>query len=99
MTCPCSLPARRCTSAARVVRDAAGGLALRLAHGREVTQRREAVRGDLELSLRVGVPGAPASVRGRVVRGRTVNVSAGGLLALLDVNPGCWTSARACPPR
>jgi hypothetical protein len=76
------------TAPGRVVRDGAGGLALRLA-GREVTQRREAVRGDVELSLRVAVrDGASAAPgQGRVVRGRTVNVSAGGLLALLDVNP------------
>jgi hypothetical protein len=79
------------TAPARVVQDAAGGLALRLATAREVTQRREAVRGDVELSLRVALqPHDPIGSKGpgRVVRGRTVNVSAGGLLAVLDANPG-----------
>jgi len=79
------------TAPARVVQDAGGGLALRLATAREVTQRREAVRGDVELSLRVALqPHDPigSTAPGRVVRGRTVNVSAGGLLAVLDANPG-----------
>jgi hypothetical protein len=74
----------------RVVQDRDGGLALRLAQTREVTQRRDAVRGDVELSLRVAVrsrTGGPDEL-GRVLRGRTVNVSAGGLLAVLDANPG-----------
>jgi hypothetical protein len=75
---------------ARVVQDGDGGLALRLAMAREVTQRREAVRGDVELNLRVALQTqeSTAGVPGRVVRGRTVNVSAGGLLAVLDANPG-----------
>jgi hypothetical protein len=83
-------PSGLITTPARVVQDGDGGLALRLAMAGEVTQRREAVRGDVELSLRVALqtqdrgPGSP----GRVVRGRTVNVSAGGLLAVLDSNPG-----------
>ena len=77
------------TAPARVVRDSTGGLALRLATNGEVTQRREAVRGDVELSLRVALQPHHAGVSGagRVVRGRTVNVSAGGLLCVLDANP------------
>jgi hypothetical protein len=75
------------TAPGRVVQDGAGGLVLRLSRAREVTQRREAVRGEVELSLRVAVRDGDLTGRGRVVRGRTVNVSAGGLLARLDVNP------------
>jgi PilZ domain len=77
------------TAPGRVVQDGSGGLLLRVAQAREVTQRREAVRGEVELSLRVAVrdDDVLGSGRGRVVRGRTVNVSAGGMLARLDVNP------------
>jgi hypothetical protein len=138
------------TAPASVVRDGQDGLAVRFDSARRVTQRREAVRGDVELSLLVAVrdgdgpdrgadeadrgrdaggrgarvPGAGArgaEVRGaggrgprgpgagsrggltplrgaasesaadrpvgRVLRGRTVNVSAGGLLAVLHANP------------
>jgi hypothetical protein len=114
------------TAPASVVRDGEDGLAVRFESAREVTQRREAVRGDVELSLLVAVrddeeppgvdrsagrrgglstgsgmisrrglravgrPGADqagAPATGRVVRGRTVNVSAGGVLAVLSSNP------------
>ena len=82
-------PSGLVTAPARVVRDGSGGLLLRFTRAREVTQRREAVRGDIELSLRVALRDGErtGSGGGRVVRGRTVNVSAGGLLARLDVNP------------
>ena len=112
------------TAPASVVRDGQDGLAVRFQSARQVTQRREAVRGELELSLLVAVrdddaapvagtvpprgrlraagpraagPSRAASSAGtdqgrprpagRVLRGRTVNVSAGGLLAVLHANP------------
>jgi len=99
------------TAPASVVRDGRDGLAVRFDSARQVTQRRDAVRGDVELSLLVAVRhdyleavdggAAPARGRaalravagtgpravGRVLRGRTVNVSAGGLLAVMHANP------------
>jgi hypothetical protein len=103
------------TAPASVVRDGRDGLAVRFESVRRVTQRREAVRGDVELSLLVAVrhddlqasDGDAGPARGRgsgravlravgstgprpvgsVLRGRTVNVSAGGLLAVMHANP------------
>jgi hypothetical protein len=138
------------TAPASVIRDGQDGFAVRFQSARQVTQRREAVRGELELSLlvavrddddapvagtvpprgrlravgssrpvgtgaaapraagpraagprnagprAVGTPPAASSAgtdqgrprpAGRVLRGRTVNVSAGGLLAVLHANP------------
>jgi hypothetical protein len=45
-------------------------------------QRREAVRGDVALDVLIAVPDGSGAHR-RVVRGRTVNVSAGGLMVEL----------------
>lgn len=63
------------------------GLALRLGSELRRDQRREAVRGDVALDVLIALPdGAGGSYR--VVRGRTLNVSAGGLLVRLATEPG-----------
>ncbi len=71
---------------ARVVVDGTG-MSLHLGSSTPVTQRRQEVRGDVELPITVTIPGADASDPSpRVVTGRTRNVSAGGLMATLDLN-------------
>jgi PilZ domain len=70
---------------ARVVVDGEG-MALHLGSATPVTQRREEVRGDVELAVTVTIPASADDPTPRVVSGRTRNVSAGGLLATLDLN-------------
>jgi hypothetical protein len=83
---------------ARVVVDGSG-MALHLGSSAPVTQRRQEVRGDVELPVTVTIPSAdvgdPAP---RVVTGRTRNVSAGGLLATLDLNTAGTVRAGATVP-
>lgn len=74
---------------ARVVVDG-DGLALHLGSATPVTQRRQEVRGEVELAVAVTLPTSADDPSPRVVTGRTRNVSAGGLLATLDLNTaGC----------
>lgn len=70
---------------ARVVTDGAG-MSLHLGSATPVTQRRREVRGDVELPVSVTIPASADDATPRVVTGRTRNISAGGLLATLDLN-------------
>jgi hypothetical protein len=70
---------------ARVVADGAQ-MSLHLGSATPVTQRRQEVRGDVELRVTVTIPASVDDPTPRVVTGRTRNVSAGGLLATLDLN-------------
>ena len=70
---------------ARVVVDGAG-MALHLGSSAPVTQRRQEVRGDVELPVTVTIPASVEDPSPRVVTGRTRNISAGGIMATLDLN-------------
>ncbi|MGN6613282.1 MAG: PilZ domain-containing protein [Angustibacter sp.] len=70
---------------ARVVTDGSG-MSLHLGSAAPVTQRRQEVRGDVELPMTVTIPASVDDATPRVVTGRTRNLSAGGLLATLDLN-------------
>lgn len=70
---------------ARVVTDGSG-MSLHLGSAAPLTQRRQEVRGDVELPVSVTIPASADDASPRVVSGRTRNISAGGLLATLDLN-------------
>ncbi|GAB3589046.1 hypothetical protein GCM10027446_00400 [Angustibacter peucedani] len=70
----------------RAVDDGAG-MVLRVGSPGPLTQRRREVRGDVELVVRVTMPGPAETPEHllRVLRGRTRNLSAGGMLCTLDL--------------
>ncbi len=70
----------------RVVDDG-DGMLLRVGCPSPPTQRRHEVRGEVELTIRVTLPAGSDEPEDavRMVSGRTKNLSAGGLLASLDV--------------
>ena len=82
----CRTPSGLLTLPARVVDDGSG-MVLALGAPTPPTQRRNEVRGELELTIQVTLP-APIDrpeLGMQVVRGRTRNISAGGMLATLDI--------------
>jgi hypothetical protein len=82
-----STPAGLLSLPARVVDDGHGMVLALGAPPTPPTQRRNEVRGELELTIHVTLPAPPENpeLGAVVVRGRTRNISAGGMLATLDV--------------
>jgi hypothetical protein len=82
-----STPAGLLLLPARVVDDGQGMVLALGAPPAPPTQRRNEVRGALELTIHVTLPAPPENpeLGSVVVRGRTRNISAGGMLATLDV--------------